>query len=81
MLLLESLRSKRLRCKLLKHLLDYVCSVKTPLPASLGLLLHYMRNCELLQEPTVKPHAGLGRPWIQPSSPLIIMIYLFLYRT
>lgn len=71
MLLLESLRSKRLRCKLLKHLLDYVCSVKTPLPASLSLLLHYMRNCELLQEPTVKPHAGLS--WSPPLDPAILI--------
>lgn len=68
MLLLESLRSKRLRCKLLKHLLDYACVVKTPLPASLGLLLHYMRNCDLLQEPTVKPRAGVScSPLLDPA--------------
>ncbi|XP_003970417.2 SUMO-interacting motif-containing protein 1 [Takifugu rubripes] len=73
MLLLESLRSKRLRCKLLKHLLDYVCSVKTPLPASLGLLLHYMRNCDLLQEPTDGEERWRG--WEE----LLHLLWMFLH--
>lgn len=68
MLLLESLRSKQLWCKLLKHMLDYACTVKTPLPASLGLLLHYMRNCNLLQDPAVKSHTGVARsPSLNPA--------------
>ncbi|XP_029918418.1 SUMO-interacting motif-containing protein 1 isoform X2 [Myripristis murdjan] len=47
MLLLESLQSKLLRCKLLEHLLDYACPQKTPLPMSLSLLLHFLKNCTL----------------------------------
>uniref|UniRef100_A0A3Q3W644 Uncharacterized protein n=1 Tax=Mola mola TaxID=94237 RepID=A0A3Q3W644_MOLML len=53
MLLLESLQSKRLRCKLLEHLLDYACPVKTSLSMSLSLLLHFMKNCTLAPDPTV----------------------------
>ncbi|XP_029368638.1 uncharacterized protein simc1 [Echeneis naucrates] len=52
MLLLESLQSKLLRCKLLEHLLDYACPKKISLPMSLSLLLHYMKNCTLAQDPT-----------------------------
>ncbi|XP_030001849.1 SUMO-interacting motif-containing protein 1 isoform X2 [Sphaeramia orbicularis] len=52
MLLLESLQSKLLRCKLLEHLLDYACPVKTPLPMSLSLLLHFLKNCTLTPDPT-----------------------------
>ncbi|KAJ0050174.1 hypothetical protein NL108_014024 [Boleophthalmus pectinirostris] len=47
MLLLESLQSERLRCKLLEHLLDYSCPVKTSVPISLSLLLHFLKNCTL----------------------------------
>lgn len=53
MLLLESLQSKLLRCKLLEHLLDYACPVKSTLPMSLSLLLHLMKNCTLAPDPTV----------------------------
>nr|UWW11017.1 SUMO-interacting motif-containing protein 1 [Oxyeleotris lineolata] len=51
MLLLESLQSKLLRCKLLEHLLDYACPVKTSLPMSLSLLLHFLKNCTLSSDP------------------------------
>lgn len=52
MLLLESLQSKLLRCKLLEHLLDYACPLKISLPMSLSLLLHFMKNCTLTPDPT-----------------------------
>ncbi|XP_036932326.1 SUMO-interacting motif-containing protein 1 isoform X3 [Acanthopagrus latus] len=52
MLLLESLQSKLLRCKLVEHLLDYTCPVKTSLPMSLSLLLHFMKNCTLAPDHT-----------------------------
>ncbi|XP_035524747.1 SUMO-interacting motif-containing protein 1 isoform X1 [Morone saxatilis] len=52
MLLLESLQSKLLRCKLLEHLLDYACPQKISLPMSLSLLLHFMKNCTLAPDPT-----------------------------
>ncbi|XP_070819592.1 uncharacterized protein simc1 [Chaetodon trifascialis] len=51
MLLLESLQSKLLRCKLLEHLLDYACPQKISLPMSLSLLLHFMKNCTLAPDP------------------------------
>lgn len=51
MLLLESLQSKLLRCKLLEHLLDYACPVKVSLPMSLSLLLHFLKNCTLAPDP------------------------------
>lgn len=50
-LLLESLQSKVLRCKLLEHLLDYACPLKTPLPMSLSLLLHFLKYCTLAPDP------------------------------
>ena len=53
MLLLESLESKLLRCKLLEHLLDYACPQKITLPMSLSLLLHFLKNCTLAPDPTV----------------------------
>uniref|UniRef100_A0A8C3G4N0 Si:ch211-199b20.3 n=1 Tax=Cyclopterus lumpus TaxID=8103 RepID=A0A8C3G4N0_CYCLU len=53
MLLLESLQSKLLRCKLLEHLLDYACPLKTPLPMSLSLLLHFLKYCTLAPDPSV----------------------------
>ncbi|XP_035505012.1 uncharacterized protein simc1 isoform X1 [Scophthalmus maximus] len=52
MLLLESLQSKLLRCKLLEHLLDYACPLKISLPMSLSLLLHFLKNCTLAPDPT-----------------------------
>ncbi|XP_041652889.1 SUMO-interacting motif-containing protein 1 isoform X2 [Cheilinus undulatus] len=52
MLLLECLQSQLLRCKLLEHLLDYVCPVKTPVPMSLSLLLHFLKNCTLEPDPS-----------------------------
>ncbi|XP_027129792.1 uncharacterized protein simc1 isoform X2 [Larimichthys crocea] len=52
MLLLESLQSKLLRCKLLEHLLDYACPLKITVPMSLSLLLHFMKNCTLAPDPT-----------------------------
>lgn len=52
MLLLGSLQSKLLRCKLLEHLLDYSCPVKISLPMSLSLLLHFMKYCTLAADPT-----------------------------
>lgn len=52
MLLLESLQSKLLRCKLLEHLLDYACPLKISLPMSLRLLLHFLKNCTLALDPT-----------------------------
>ncbi|KAI3351805.1 hypothetical protein L3Q82_020639 [Scortum barcoo] len=51
MLLLESLQSKLLRCKLLEHLLDYACPVKITVPMSLSLLLHFLKNCTLAPDP------------------------------
>uniref|UniRef100_A0A8C6UN99 Si:ch211-199b20.3 n=1 Tax=Neogobius melanostomus TaxID=47308 RepID=A0A8C6UN99_9GOBI len=51
MLLLESLQSKLLMCKLLEHLLDYSCPVKTSVPMSLSLLLHFLKNCTLSPDP------------------------------
>ncbi|XP_068596877.1 uncharacterized protein simc1 [Brachionichthys hirsutus] len=51
MLLLESLQSKLVRCKLLELLLDYACPVKTCLPMSLGLVLHFMKYCTLASDP------------------------------
>ncbi|KAM7389677.1 hypothetical protein PAMP_023640 [Pampus punctatissimus] len=51
MLLLESLQSKLLRCKLLEHLLDYACPLKISLPMSLSLLLHFLKNCTLTPDP------------------------------
>lgn len=52
MLLLESLQSNLLRCKLLEHLLDYACPLKISLPMSLSLLLHFLKNCTLAPDPT-----------------------------
>uniref|UniRef100_A0A3P9IN15 SUMO interacting motifs containing 1 n=1 Tax=Oryzias latipes TaxID=8090 RepID=A0A3P9IN15_ORYLA len=52
MLLLDSLQSKLLRCKLLEHLLDYACPQKLAVPMSLTLLLHFMKNCTLAPDPT-----------------------------
>lgn len=51
MLLLESMQSKLLRCKLLEHVLDYYCPVKTTVPMSMSLLLHFLKNCSLSPDP------------------------------
>ncbi|XP_067237772.1 SUMO-interacting motif-containing protein 1 isoform X3 [Chanodichthys erythropterus] len=52
LLLLSTLESKLLRCKLLKVLLDEACSQKTRLPMSLSLLLHYLKSSTLASEPS-----------------------------
>ncbi|XP_067313307.1 SUMO-interacting motif-containing protein 1 [Pseudorasbora parva] len=52
LLLLSTLESKLLRCKLLKLLLDETCSQKTHLPMSLSLLLHYLKSSTLASEPS-----------------------------
>lgn len=54
LLLLSTLESKLLRCKLLKLLLDEACSEKTRLPMSPSLLLHYLKISTLASEPSVK---------------------------
>ncbi|CAL8333883.1 unnamed protein product [Gadus morhua 'NCC'] len=51
-LLLDSLQSELLKCKLLQHLLEHSCSEKTALPMSLPLLLHFLKHSTLRQEPT-----------------------------
>lgn len=51
MMLLKSLQSKLLKCKLLEHLLDYSCPAKTSVPMSLSLLLHFLKNCTLSPDP------------------------------
>ncbi|XP_056144747.1 SUMO-interacting motif-containing protein 1 isoform X2 [Lampris incognitus] len=51
MLLLESLKSKLLSCKLLEYLLDYACPQKIHLPMSLSLLLNFLKNCTLKPDP------------------------------
>ncbi|XP_061542323.1 SUMO-interacting motif-containing protein 1 isoform X2 [Phycodurus eques] len=52
LLLLNSLQSNLLRWKLLEHLLDYACPLKTPVPMSLSRLLHFLENCTLAADPT-----------------------------
>uniref|UniRef100_A0A672RJC9 Si:ch211-199b20.3 n=1 Tax=Sinocyclocheilus grahami TaxID=75366 RepID=A0A672RJC9_SINGR len=52
LLLLRTLDSKLLRCKLLKLLLDETCSQKTCLPMSLNLLLHYIKSSTLASDPS-----------------------------
>lgn len=51
MMLLESLQNKLLMCKLLEHLLNYSCPVKTSVPMSLSLLLHFLKHCTLSPDP------------------------------
>ncbi|CAL8355213.1 unnamed protein product [Merluccius merluccius] len=51
-LLLDSLQSELLKCKLLQHLLEHSCPEKTTLPMSLSLLLHFLKNSTPSQEPT-----------------------------
>ncbi|XP_013863815.1 uncharacterized protein simc1 [Austrofundulus limnaeus] len=52
MLLLKSLQSKLLLCKLLEQLLDYACPQKISVPMSLSRLLHFLKNCTLAPDPT-----------------------------
>uniref|UniRef100_A0A673IPQ2 SUMO-interacting motif-containing protein 1-like n=1 Tax=Sinocyclocheilus rhinocerous TaxID=307959 RepID=A0A673IPQ2_9TELE len=59
LLLLRTLDSKLLRCKLLKLLLDDACSQKTNLPMSLNLLLHYLKSITLASDPSVKDHCTI----------------------
>ncbi|XP_051513693.1 SUMO-interacting motif-containing protein 1 isoform X6 [Myxocyprinus asiaticus] len=51
-LLLSTMESKLLRCKLLELLLEDACSQKRPLPMSLSLLLHYLQNSSLASDPS-----------------------------
>ncbi|KAM6953292.1 SUMO-interacting motif-containing protein 1 [Aplochiton taeniatus] len=52
LLLLGTLESSLLKCKLVEHLLDHACPLRTPLPMSRRLLLHFLRNCTLTPDPT-----------------------------
>ncbi|KAK6298295.1 hypothetical protein J4Q44_G00313500 [Coregonus suidteri] len=52
LLLLETLESRLLRCKLIEHLLHHASPQKTPLPMSLSLLLHFLHNATLPPDPT-----------------------------
>ncbi|XP_037117151.1 SUMO-interacting motif-containing protein 1 isoform X2 [Syngnathus acus] len=53
LLLLDSLKSNLLRWKLLEQLLDDACPLKTPVPMSLGRILHFLENCTLVPDPTL----------------------------
>ncbi|KAJ8254646.1 hypothetical protein GJAV_G00195430 [Gymnothorax javanicus] len=50
-LLLQTLDSTLLRCKLVELHLQHVCTEKTELPMSLRLILHFMRYATLAPEP------------------------------
>ncbi|XP_052005881.1 SUMO-interacting motif-containing protein 1-like [Xyrauchen texanus] len=52
LLLLSTMESKLLRCKLLELLLDEACSPKRRLPMSLSLLLHYLQSATLASDPS-----------------------------
>uniref|UniRef100_A0A4W5L4V6 Uncharacterized protein n=2 Tax=Hucho hucho TaxID=62062 RepID=A0A4W5L4V6_9TELE len=52
MLMLETMESRLLRCKLIEHLLHHASPQKTPLPMSLSLLLHFLHNATLPPDPT-----------------------------
>ncbi|KAL0974021.1 hypothetical protein UPYG_G00214360, partial [Umbra pygmaea] len=52
LLLLQTLESQLLRCKLTEHLLHDASPKKTPLPMSLSLLLHFLQNATLTPDPT-----------------------------
>ncbi|XP_061899794.1 SUMO-interacting motif-containing protein 1 isoform X2 [Entelurus aequoreus] len=52
LLLLDSMRNNMLRYKLLEHLLDDSCPLKTPMPMSLSRLLYFVENCTLAADPT-----------------------------
>lgn len=51
LVLLETLESSLLRCKLVEHLLDHACPLRISLPMSRCLLLHFLRNCTLTPDP------------------------------
>ncbi|KAL2077260.1 hypothetical protein ACEWY4_026764 [Coilia grayii] len=52
LLLLDTLESNLLKCKLLELLLDYECPQKIPVPMSLTLLLHFLQHSILSSDPT-----------------------------
>ncbi|XP_054647914.1 SUMO-interacting motif-containing protein 1 isoform X2 [Dunckerocampus dactyliophorus] len=52
LLLLDSMQNNLLRCKMLEHMLDYACPLKTPVPMSLSRLLHFLENCTPAADPT-----------------------------
>lgn len=52
MLMLETLQSKRLKCKLLEQLLSYTCPTKISGPMSLSLLLHFLKHSTLVPDPS-----------------------------
>ncbi|KAL7863583.1 hypothetical protein SRHO_G00125670 [Serrasalmus rhombeus] len=52
LLLLSTLESNLLRCKLLELLLDQACSQKRPLPMSFKLLLHFLQTSTLAPDPS-----------------------------
>ncbi|KAL3044925.1 hypothetical protein OYC64_013238 [Pagothenia borchgrevinki] len=72
MLLLESLQSKLLRCKLLEHLLDYSCPLKITLPMSLSLLLHFLKHC------TLAPDTSDGTERWQRWEELVHLLWMLL---
>ncbi|XP_031443362.1 SUMO-interacting motif-containing protein 1 [Clupea harengus] len=51
LLVLGTLESNLLKCKLLELLLDYECPQKIPVPMSLSLLLHFLQHCTLPSDP------------------------------
>ncbi|MBN3297341.1 SIMC1 protein, partial [Amia calva] len=53
LLLLKTMESKLLQCKLAELLLDHACPQKTKMPMSLNLLLHFFQNTTLPSDPTV----------------------------
>lgn len=59
LLLLETLESKLLRCRLLELLLEQGCAQRTSLPMSLGLLLHFLKHCTLTPDPMDGAERGL----------------------
>lgn len=59
LLLLSTLESKLLRCKLLEMLLDDACSEKSTLPMSLSMLLHYLQTSTLPSDSSVKQNKSL----------------------
>lgn len=73
MLLLESLENMLLRCKLVEQLLQYACPLKTSLPMSLSLLLHFLKNCTL--EPDPKDGTEKWQKWEE----LINLLWMLLF--
>ncbi|XP_067103903.1 SUMO-interacting motif-containing protein 1 [Osmerus mordax] len=60
MLLLETLESRLLRCRLLEQMLEQACPHTTSLPMSLALLLHFLKHCTLTPDPTDGADRELG---------------------